>query len=172
MFDQGKTDWGQKYHRMIMLSVEESLKKGFQVYFVVHDTSDQSVVKSFVDKFKEQRGVKVYQEEDPVVLKKFIGKSAYIVGSRYHGILAAFSYGVPALCMGWAHKYIYLFKEFGLEEYMLTPQTSPAELVEKISQIAAPKKNREIKTAILQKVAKLKLINQQMWDEVVEVITQ
>lgn len=171
MFDQGKADWGNKYRNMITLSVEESLQNGFQVYVVVHDIGDYPIAENIADRFKGQRKVSIYQNDDPVTLKKFIGKSTYVVGSRYHGILAAFSYGVPALCMGWSHKYIYLYQDFGLEEFLITPDTSKPELIQKITHVGSPQKYREIKDNILLKLEELSLLNQQMWDSVVQTIT-
>ena len=41
------------------------------------------------------------------------------IGSRYHFLIAALSSGVPSMALGWSHKYRELFKEFGIDEYVL-----------------------------------------------------
>jgi polysaccharide pyruvyl transferase WcaK-like protein len=43
-------------------------------------------------------------------LKAVIGRLDFMLASRYHALIAAFSQGVPAACIGWAHKYDDLFK--------------------------------------------------------------
>jgi colanic acid/amylovoran biosynthesis protein len=42
----------------------------------------------------------------------------FVVGSRYHGIIAALSQMVPALVLGWSHKYFELMRDVGTEEYI------------------------------------------------------
>lgn len=52
------------------------------------------------------------------VLKAVIGRMDFVVGSRYHGIIAALSQMVPALVLGWSHKYFELMRDIGTEEYI------------------------------------------------------
>lgn len=52
------------------------------------------------------------------ILKAIIGKMDLIVGSRYHGIVAALSQIVPVLVLGWSHKYFELLRDVGIERYI------------------------------------------------------
>ena len=52
-------------------------------------------------------------------LKSVIGLLDLLVGSRFHAIVAALSQGVPAVVVGWSHKYTELMSAFGLAQYAL-----------------------------------------------------
>jgi len=51
-------------------------------------------------------------------LKAIIGKMDLIIGSRYHGIIAALSQMIPTLVLGWSHKYFELLCDVGIEQYI------------------------------------------------------
>lgn len=52
------------------------------------------------------------------ILKAVIGQMDLIVGSRYHGIIAALSQMIPAVVLGWSHKYFELLRDVGIEQYI------------------------------------------------------
>jgi len=47
--------------------------------------------------------------------KALIGQFDYIIGSRFHSLVFAFSQGVPGMAVSWSHKYRELFSLFGME---------------------------------------------------------
>lgn len=171
MFDQGKYDWGTKYIKLLEISIEQSLRHAHRVFIVVHDVGDYAIAKHLTERYRSKGEVSLFWEEDPVITKRFIGKSSYVVGSRYHGIIAAFSYGVPALCMGWAHKYNALYRDFGVEEFLITPEATQNSVIEKLQFLGSPTNNQEIKNLLLRRLEELYAKNQMMWDSVVKTIT-
>lgn len=50
-------------------------------------------------------------------LKSVIGASEIAIGSRYHFLVAALSSGVPAVALGWGHKYMDLFEIFDMQKF-------------------------------------------------------
>lgn len=52
-------------------------------------------------------------------LKAVIGQLDFLVGSRFHSLVAAFSQFIPATAIGWSHKYLYLFDDVGLKDFAL-----------------------------------------------------
>lgn len=52
-------------------------------------------------------------------LKAVVGRMHMVVGSRYHGIIAALSQYIPSVILGWSHKYNELAKEAGIERYVI-----------------------------------------------------
>lgn len=56
---------------------------------------------------------------DAHVLKGIIGNSMFVVGSRYHLLIAGLSSGVPCLAFGWNHKYEEAFDMFDCGEYVI-----------------------------------------------------
>lgn len=51
-------------------------------------------------------------------LKSVIAGAEFMIGSRYHSLIAAMSSGVPSLALGWGHKYYEMFELFGMEKYV------------------------------------------------------
>ena len=52
-------------------------------------------------------------------IKSLIGHFHFLVASRYHTLIAALSLRVPAIALGWSHKYRELLRSVDLEEYAL-----------------------------------------------------
>ena len=54
-------------------------------------------------------------------VKEIISGAAFVVASRYHSLVAALSRRVPAVVIGWAHKYDALLKRVNLERWNVDP---------------------------------------------------
>jgi polysaccharide pyruvyl transferase WcaK-like protein len=50
-------------------------------------------------------------------LKSVIGRLDLLVGSRFHSLIAALSFGIPVVGIGWSHKYDQLLGQVGMAEY-------------------------------------------------------
>jgi len=85
------------------------------------------------------------------VLKAVIGQMALVIGSRYHGIIAALSQMIPTVVLGWSHKYFELLSDVGIEEYIADYKNLNSDdifaLVEK-----AWERRREISGSLARKV--------------------
>jgi polysaccharide pyruvyl transferase WcaK-like protein len=53
------------------------------------------------------------------IIKAVIGEMDFIIGSRYHGIIAALSQIIPVVVLGWSHKYFELLRDVGIEQYIV-----------------------------------------------------
>jgi len=63
--------------------------------------------------------VDVIESNDPIVLKSYSKKSLVVISSRYHGIINALNNFRPVIGTSWSHKYEYISKEYGVDEYLL-----------------------------------------------------
>jgi polysaccharide pyruvyl transferase WcaK-like protein len=52
-------------------------------------------------------------------IKSLIANCDLVVGSRFHALVAALSQGIPAMALGWSHKYLELLRPFGLEKFVV-----------------------------------------------------
>jgi colanic acid/amylovoran biosynthesis protein len=59
-------------------------------------------------------------------LKAVIGCCELLVGSRFHAIVAALQQRVPAVAVGWSHKYGELLKDLGLDRFAVGHQEMDA----------------------------------------------
>lgn len=51
-------------------------------------------------------------------LKAVLGQCRVVVSSRYHSLVAGLSMGVPCMALAWHHKYLELFRLFGMDEWV------------------------------------------------------
>jgi len=58
-------------------------------------------------------------EYSAAAIKSVIGRLDLLVGSRFHSIVAALSQRVPAVVLGWSHKYLELMRLFDLQQYVV-----------------------------------------------------
>ena len=172
MLDQGKRQWGEKYEAYLIRIVREILHHGVQVRIVVHDTSGQDlrVAQSIMEKVTSS-GVTIVDEQDPVALKQVIGGSLFLIGSRYHSLIAAFSTKVPAIALGWAHKYEMLFEDFGCEELVISADTPVEAMLERVGDLLNGEVNLSYRQQIARRLQELCLVNQQMWEHVIAALT-
>lgn len=75
-----------------------------------------------IDQIKRELGgqadVPVFGEGlDAAHLKRVIGGAQVVVSSRFHGMIAALSSGVPTYVLGWSHKYREVLDVFELGDY-------------------------------------------------------
>jgi colanic acid/amylovoran biosynthesis protein len=68
-------------------------------------------------------------------VKSVIGNCDLAISSRYHALIAALSQGVPAIAIGWAHKYDELLAEFGLSSNLLSLSRPTEEILKDIDAV-------------------------------------
>lgn len=66
----------------------------------------------------------VKQRASAESLKSILGQCDAVVASRYHSLLFAISSGVPAISVGWSHKYDELLGDLGLAKYATSCEKS------------------------------------------------
>lgn len=97
-------------------------------------------------------------------VKSVIGNCDLLISSRYHGLIAGLSQGIPSIAIGWAHKYDELFSEFNISSNLLSLSQSTEEILEGIDVII--KQLPQLRELILPKVEVMKKSGQQAIDEV------
>lgn len=105
-----KLDHSQNYIEFLKKSVDFILANGMNPVFVIHDLhEDRNMVNLLGDKYSN---IPIVQDNDPRVLKWILGKSQFVIGSRFHALVSSLSQGVPCIGAGWSHKYPELFEDF------------------------------------------------------------
>lgn len=172
MLEQGKHYWDEKYESYLTLIAKEIIHQGLQVRIIVHDASgdDLKIAQNIFEKVDSPHAT-IVDEQEPVALKQAIGGSLFLIGSRYHSLVAAFSKKVPAIALGWAHKYEMLFEDFGCEKLLISPETPVDAMLECVTNLINEYVNLFYRRQIAEHLQKMYIANQEMWKRVTEVLT-
>ena len=173
MLDQGKELWGEKYELYLTKAIKTALEHQIKVYIVVHDSSgeDLKIAQKLCKQFSDS-DVTLIEEENPIKLKRFIAHSLALIGSRYHSLVAALSKCVPAIAIGWSHKYEMLFQDFELNRFLISPDTSLDSFTSCLKVLLDKSENKLYRNQIYQKRQAMQLINQEMWDKVTSILSE
>lgn len=170
MLDQGKSKWQENYENLLLKFVEHLMPNEI-LYFVIHDSSggDLQFTRDFLQK-NNLNHIKVLQVENPFALKKFISRSKFIIGSRYHALVSSFSKSVPSIALGWSHKYEMLYHDFELSDFIITSETSISEAIYKVNILLEEKENSIIRNRIKNKLEVFRVVNEDMWEKVTKTL--
>jgi len=172
MLDQGEEDWGKSYVALLKASAQRVIRSGLIVYVLLHtdEEGDLAIASEVVNDLPKGK-VKLVEEKDALKIKDIIGNSEFVIGSRYHSLVAAFSKGVPSVCMGWSHKYDMLYRDFGVGEFVIS-KADKGDIEKKIDFLLEKKNNSMYREKIKSVLTKMKSKNGKMWDLVVEYLVK
>jgi colanic acid/amylovoran biosynthesis protein len=142
---------------------------GAEPFVLIHDLGggDERLARAAIE---AAGGAELVREEDPFRIKAIIGRSFLTVSSRYHGLVAALSQGVPSLATGWAHKYATLLEDYGVPEALLDPLATDEALTEALGRLFVPEIRAGISARLLRAEADRVRAVERMWDEVMPLV--
>lgn len=170
MLDQGK--WGDRHAALLTRAAGIAHQRGITPVLVVHEDAgaDHDLARLIAGSLGD--GVTVYADDDPLKLKAFIAKSLCLIGSRYHSIVAALSQGVPALAMGWAHKYPELLADFNCGAMAFDETRSDTEILQSATSLFDQESNESLRGRIAEAKQDLVAQGETMWSEVISHLKQ
>lgn len=115
-------------------------------------------------------GITIACERDPLRLKALIGRSLFVVGSRYHALVAALSQSVPAIGTSWAHKYEALYDDYGCRELLVSAVAPRNEVVATLERLFDSGSRRELTEHLKQRNIALKARLEVLWNKVYSII--
>ena len=119
-----------------------------------------------------QGKIEIISEPNPLKIKGIIGCCKAVVSARYHGLINALSQNVPAIAIGWSHKYEELMTDYQIPEAFIPLNCSPDDIATKLNLLLDPQIlqnwNQKISTAAREEKAKA----EQMWQDVFACIQQ
>ena len=131
LVDQKTTAEGGDYVALLLDLVRSLQASGTHVLLMPNATrassdlprnNDLVVVRALVDRAAEA-GVDldamtvVDHDLDTAAIRDLASRSAILVTSRFHAMVAALALGVPPVVMGWSHKYAEVLEMFGCEDH-------------------------------------------------------
>ena len=170
VLDSGKDKeaWRPVYLNRLEAAARLLLARDLAVRVVVHDASgdDRQLAEQLCDRVPE---ASLFSDPDPVVLKSYLGGSELVIGSRFHALVASLSMGVPAIALGWAHKYKMLLSDFGLPDFVHGPTDPDTHLTGLIEELCGPA-GRVARATIEDALGRMRPIHDAMWEDVFEVL--
>lgn len=162
---------GEKFYRGIIKKIIQEVHQltGYPVLLVPHtrsiskaagvdSASDDLTVCCDIENYFKNSDIPVKlltKRYDAKELKSVIAGAEFIIGSRYHSLIASMSSGVPSLALGWGHKYYEMFELFGMEEFAFEYHDFDEErIVRKVKELA--EQYREIRRLIEEKLPGIK----------------
>lgn len=109
-----------QYIKLLRQSISFLKENDIKFFFLLHEIGGNDHV--IIDDLKTEVDFEasIVCEENPLKIKEIISQSYTVIGSRYHGLVSALTSGVPCIGIGWSHKYMELFKDFNIEEYLIS----------------------------------------------------
>lgn len=99
--------------------IETVLDKQKNVALIRHSREDLSFCKEIKTIFAQEDHVQLLTNDfDCFSYDALVQKLDFIIGARYHSLVHAFKAGIPCIAIGWAVKYLELFRLFGDEAFV------------------------------------------------------
>jgi colanic acid/amylovoran biosynthesis protein len=123
MVEQG--GWGRaEYLAALAGAARAAETRGFSVAVMLH--TREPADHHLGCELSEIVGCRSVHERDPRAAKGRLGAAQLVIGTRFHALLGALSQGVPAVAIGWSHKYDELFADFGIADLARAPRSAGA----------------------------------------------
>ena len=169
MTDQGKSDWGDGYIDLLVNASKQAAAAGLDVHVILHEASPGDI--SLGERIVRQVGpdiARMINEPDPVEIKRHIAGAAFIVSSRFHSIVGALSSGVPAITLGWAHKYETILQDFGVPALLCRAGESASGLSALVHDLTNPEGRGKYRGILESAKSVMRPACDQMWADVIQ----
>jgi colanic acid/amylovoran biosynthesis protein len=154
---------GAAYISLVTGLLQRATDSEMEVIIVLHSSDEDVALANRVS--AEVPGARIVTHANPRSLKAVLGGAQAVIGSRFHALVSAMSQGVPCLGLGWAHKYAWLFHDFGADDFLIDVQELEVAQA-RLDLLLDPETARENRDLLTQKAQELKSQNDIMWARV------
>lgn len=166
MIDMNTTNTGE-YNALINRIIGKCIALGVKPFILVHEKNDRDLADNLTRGYSN---VPIIVEDNPLVIKGIISKSAALIGSRYHSLVSGLSQGIPSIGTGWSHKYNELFRDYAFSEGLINLDISDRDLDELLYKILDPTYSKVISTTLNKEAKKQRILSEEMWEKVFSII--
>lgn len=126
-----ENDSTNKYFNCMVNIISIVDQLGFEPILLLHDSiHDKSVAEEL--KKCHEKNLQIVEKEDVRELRWVIESSKLVVSSRFHGLINSLTLGVPAIGLGWTHKFDQLMGEYEMSDYLIKPTITHEDLYIKL----------------------------------------
>lgn len=150
-----------------MAAAARSIACHVEPRLLVHDGGGQD--EKIARRIAALAGLSVRVEiiEDPWQIKDAIGGALFVVGSRFHGLVAALSKAVPVVAVGWSHKYQQLLDDFSCGDFIVPAKDLHNALVPLVMRLTDREANNMVRARLQSQIQHAVREVEAMWDRVV-----
>ena len=172
MLDQGAAEWSAVYVDRLVAAAKLLTRRGVPVSILVHDATgkDRSLAGVIAGAVSDPR-CRIVEDTDPLRLKRYLGGARFVIASRFHAVVSSLSAGVPAITLGWAHKYEELLEDFDVPELKHMPGGSTQDLLQMIDGLLDEGRCKELRGRLEKRKGVLQVSNQAMWNRTFELLS-
>ena len=149
------------YLELLGRMADELSSRGLEPFVLIHEPRDAVIVDDL--RARASAAPEVVTHQDPRVLKAIIGSASVAVGSRFHALVSALSSGVPAVGIGWSHKYAALFSDFGVPQLCLRNGAPAEEVIALVADLAEAGEGGGIREILAARTTALSGAVAEMW---------
>lgn len=158
------------YLDFLRMAIAELGAAGWQASILIHE---QEVDMRVVEAIGLNTGtVRCVAAENATHAKQLIGQAGLVVGSRFHALVSALSQGVPAVGVGWSHKYAELFADYESSELLLHSVRDHRRLKEQLAALADRASHASISTRLAVAGERARSQSRAMWTDVTNTLKQ
>lgn len=166
MIDKGAINF-DNYVNLLLAFVREGKKSGYPVYLLNHEgIKDEQLAYRCRKELNNE--VEVVTRLNALEVKGMIASSYLVITSRFHGLASALNSCVPCLATSWSHKYEELFRDYGLNGYVL-PKDNISIATSCMKKLLDTDENQKIRRHLVSQLPKIKEETRRMWDFVWDV---
>ena len=168
MLDKTDKNMSSNYMAIMIELIKQSIDFGFEPYFLIHETDlDRDIAEKINSKLDSP--LDILEEDNPRVIKGFLGVANFAISSRYHASISGLSQGTPVIGTSWSHKYEELFAEYDFKEALYNMNDSDT-LQDLFISLSSEIEYKNIKNKLIKKSAHVKSETREMWENVFSIV--
>lgn len=160
MIEKGRIRYDD-YIKLLTAIATEGERSGKPVYLLNHEGSKDAEL-CLRCKESIENNIEAVTNLNALEVKGLISSAYMVITSRFHGLASALNSGVPSLATSWSHKYEELFKDYGLEGFIL-PLDNNNIAIERFKELLADDENKRVRNILVSKEDAIKAQTREMW---------
>lgn len=161
MIDKGSISMDD-YLELLAAIIKEGKKSGHPVYLLNHEGKKDEWL-AYECRKRLNNSIEVVSNINALEVKGLIASAYLVVTSRFHGLASALNSCVPSLATSWSHKYSELFKDYGIDDYVL-PLDNNEKAIVRIKEILDKDNNEKLRLQLEKKHSEIQQETRNMWD--------
>lgn len=152
----------QDYINLLAAIIKEGKASGKPVYLLNHEGKDDEKL-AYECRESVNGSIEVVTGLNAIEVKGLIESASLVITSRFHGLASALNSCVPTLSTSWSHKYAELYKDYGLDGFLL-PLDNVEKALDDVRKLLDEQENTRIRQQLKSVQPKIREEARKMWD--------